>query len=284
MTETEKLFYDSKNNSVKWKKYFEVYDEFFKPFKNKNITFVEIGIHNGGSLEIWKKYFGEKSRIIGIDINSQCKIFEKDGYEIFIGNQCDPKFWHNFFKEVGTVDIILDDGGHTNLDQIITTVNVVDKINDNGLLVVEDVHTSFIKEYNSNIKFSYINFTKEIINKINSNKDSKFKKLIYSISYFDKIIIFRINRQKCKFELGPVSNLGKNNNIENLTWFGNELNINIIKIIFSKIPFLSLRKLKNILKNRINNTKIKKYFDQINYSDVKFLKTKKKYFIKNEQF
>lgn len=272
MKEIEELFYISKNNSIKWKKYFEVYNEFFKPFKNKNITFVEIGIHNGGSLEIWKNYFGEKSRIIGIDVNPQCKIFEKDGYEIFIGNQSDPKFWHNFFKEVGKVDIILDDGGHTNLDQIITTVNVVDKINDNGLLVIEDVHTSYIEEYNSNIKFSFINFTKELINKINSNKDSEFKKLIYSIHYFDKIVIFRINRDKCKFEVAPVSNSGQNNNVENLTWLANELNINFIKLFFSKIPFFSFRKITKIIKNRINNNKIKKYFDQINDFDIKLLK------------
>ena len=245
MTEIEELFYKSKNNTIKWKKYFEVYDEFFKSFKNKKITFVEIGIHNGGSLEIWKKYFGDKCRIIGIDINPQCKIFEKDGYEIFIGNQSDPKFWDDFFKEIGTVDIILDDGGHTNLDQIITTVNVIDKINDNGLLIIEDTQTSYLKEYNSNIRFSFINFT---------------KKLIYSIHYFNKMVIFRINRNKSKTD-ALVSNLGQDNNIKNLTWLANELNINFIKIIFSKIPFFSFRKITKIIKNRINNNKLRKYFD-----------------------
>ena len=260
MTEIEELFYNSKNNTIKWKKYFEVYDEFFKSFKNKKITFVEIGIHNGGSLEIWKKYFGDKCRIIGIDINPQCKIFEKDGYVIFIGNQSDPKFWDDFFKEIGTVDIILDDGGHTNLDQIITTVNVIDKINDNGLLIIEDTQTSYLKEYNSNIRFSFINFTKKLIDKINLNNDCQFKKLIYSIHYFNKMVIFRINRNKSKTD-ALVSNLGQDNNIENLTWLANELNINFIKIIFSKIPFFSFRKITKIIKNRINNNKIRKYFD-----------------------
>lgn len=162
---------------------------------------------------------------------------------------------------MGTVDIILDDGGHTNLDQIITTVNVLDKINDNGLLVVEDVHTSYIQEYNSSIKFSFINFTKQLIDKINSNKNSKFKKLIYSIHYFDKMVIFRVNKHKCKFELAPTSNFGKNNNIENLTFQANELNINFIKYIFSKVPFFSLRKITKIIKNKVNNNVIKKYFD-----------------------
>ena len=144
---------------------------------------------------------------------------------------------------MGTVDIILDDGGHTNLDQIITTVNVLDKINDNGLLVVEDVHTSYIQEYNSSIKFSFINFTNQ---------------LIYSIHYFDKMVIFRVNKHKCKFELAPTSNFGKNNNIENLTFQANELNINFIKYIFSKVPFFSLRKITKIIKNKVNNNVIKK--------------------------
>ena len=72
------LFNKSKNLSSKWVKYFDVYEENFLKFKGKNITFVEIGVSNGGSLEIWKKYFGPNSKIIGIDINPECKKFEKD--------------------------------------------------------------------------------------------------------------------------------------------------------------------------------------------------------------
>ena len=100
MTLIKKLFYQSKNQSFKWAKYFDLYEELFNSYKNKNIIFVEIGIANGGSLEIWKKYFGKNSRIIGIDINPACKIFEKDGYEIFIGNQSCPKFWNFFLKKL----------------------------------------------------------------------------------------------------------------------------------------------------------------------------------------
>ena len=72
------LFLNSKNFSFKWEKYFDVYEEYFSKFKDKNITFVEIGVYNGGSLKIWKNYFGPKSRIIGIDINPDCKKFEDD--------------------------------------------------------------------------------------------------------------------------------------------------------------------------------------------------------------
>jgi 23S rRNA U2552 (ribose-2'-O)-methylase RlmE/FtsJ len=258
MSEIEKLFFNSKNRSSKWKKYFEVYEEFFQHFKNKDIIFVEIGVYNGGSLEIWKKYFGDKSRIIGIDVNPECKIFEKDGYEIFIGNQSDPKFWENFFKQIGKVDIILDDGGHTNLNQIITTANVLDKINDNGLLVIEDTHSSYIKEYNSNMKLTFINLCKKIIDEINLDGNYYFKKFIYSMHCFDKMIIFRINKNKC-FPNEMIDNNGKNYNIENLTWTGNQLNISFIKNLIDKIPF-SLRKITKIINNKVNSSKIKKYF------------------------
>ena len=75
--EIKKLFYDSENKSRKYEKYFFIYEELFKKYKNKDITFVEIGIYNGGSLDIWRKYFSKNSRIIGIDLNPECKKFRK---------------------------------------------------------------------------------------------------------------------------------------------------------------------------------------------------------------
>ena len=110
----KELFLNSKNFSNKWEKYFDIYEECFSNFKDKKITFVEIGVHNGGSLNVWKNFFGKDSRIIGIDIKPECKKFEKDGFEIFIGNKSDNEFWKNCFEKVGTVDRIVDDDGHTN--------------------------------------------------------------------------------------------------------------------------------------------------------------------------
>ena len=123
-----KLFEKSENFCIKYEKYFDVYEKYFSKYKEKNIIFVEIGIFNGGSLKVWKEYFGPNAKIIGIDLNPECKKFEEDGIEVHIGNQSDPKFWDNFFLLVGNVDIILDDGGHTNLDQIITTTKCINNI------------------------------------------------------------------------------------------------------------------------------------------------------------
>ena len=69
----------------KWEHYIDIYDQFFNKFRNKDIVFVEIGIAHGGSLQMWRKYFGEKATIIGIDVNPECKKFEEGNTKIYIG-------------------------------------------------------------------------------------------------------------------------------------------------------------------------------------------------------
>ena len=96
----KKLFNDSPYLSTKHSSYFYAYEKIFSRFVNKRIIFVEVGILNGGSLFMWRKYFGNNARIIGIDNNPKAKIWEKEGFEIFIGDQGDKNFWDNFKKKL----------------------------------------------------------------------------------------------------------------------------------------------------------------------------------------
>jgi hypothetical protein len=77
-------FKSSQFSSIKWDNYFEIYESSLKRFVNKNITLVEIGIGNGGSLFMWKKFLGKRAKIIGIELNPDAKKFEKYGFKIFI--------------------------------------------------------------------------------------------------------------------------------------------------------------------------------------------------------
>jgi hypothetical protein len=205
MLSSYKLFIKSKNYSLKWRKYFDVYDAIFKKFRKKKIIFVEVGVLNGGSLEIWKKYFHPKSRIIGIDLNPKCKKFQKKGIEIFIGDQSDENFWKKFYKKVGKIDILLDDGGHTNKQQIITTVKSIPNMNDGGVLIVEDTHTSYMKNFGNPNKYSFINFTKKLVDDINykfkglGNFKFSLNDYIYSIQYFESFVVFHINSKKTSY-------------------------------------------------------------------------------------
>ena len=71
-----KFFKSSPKYSIKWSNYFDIYDNLFKKFINKKITFVEVGIGNGGSLFMWRKFFGKKAKIIGIELNPEAKKLE----------------------------------------------------------------------------------------------------------------------------------------------------------------------------------------------------------------
>lgn len=209
-----KAFKKSPYRSIKVSSYFHSYAEILEKYRNKKIIFIEIGVLNGGSLFMWREYFGPKARIVGIDLNPDAKKWEKDGFEIYIGNQSDVMFWRKLFMKLGKVDIILDDGGHTNEQQIITAREVISNIKDGGLLLVEDVHTSYMRRFGNPSRTSFMEWCKHLINNINSrfsgiqNSNLPYKKFVYSIQFFESIVCFHINRAKC-LDSDIVTNKGK---------------------------------------------------------------------------
>ncbi len=260
------LFHSSKNYSIKWEKYFTVYEKLFSEYKNKKITFVEIGILDGGSLEIWKKYFGDQSRIIGIDNNPECKKFENENCEIFIGSQSDPNFWNMFYNKIGKVDIILDDGGHTNDQQIISLANSIENINNGGLHVVEDVHSSYQKHYGNPYKYSFINFSKKSIDDINSTFPNikKFNYMIsrsvYSIEFFESIVAFKIDRDLC-YENKILENKGHKSKNKDTTIDIRIINFrNKFKNLYKYKIFKKIERLIIKLFYRHKSKKLKKFF------------------------
>lgn len=197
--------------SSKYSTYFAVYDELFSRYRNKEITFVEIGILDGGSLFMWRDFFGSKARIIGIDLNPNTKKWEKHGFEIFVGSQSDKNFWEDFIKKVGQIDVVLDDGGHTYTQQIITTEMLLGCIKDGGMLVVEDTHTSYMNGYGSK-RYSFIEYAKKFIDKINhrfgSFHSSDSDNRVWSIQSFESMVAFHINRQATHLLSKPINNNG----------------------------------------------------------------------------
>jgi hypothetical protein len=252
-----KLFKESKNFSTKWKSYFPIYEEIFKKYINKKVTFVEVGVANGGSLFMWKKFFGKKSRIIGIDLNPEVKRFEKEGFEIFIGDQQDKYFWKDFYKKVGNVDVILDDGGHKNLQQISTIAYSLPYIKNNGMVVIEDTMTSYIKKSFGNPSiFSFINFAYQICDSIHrrnpmlKNLENIYSKKVFSIKFFESIVVLDIDKRKCKINK-LIFNSKKFLPFTDYRHKGNNLKlINYLKKIKILNFFISLEKLGKIIGNR----------------------------------
>ena len=261
-------FFEIWNNqdlkSTKISNYFEVYEELFSKYRDKKITFVEVGLDNGASIMSWKKYFSKNSRIIGIDIRKELKFLEREGIEIFIGDTRDENFWNNFYNKVGNIDILLDDGGHDNKSQIVTLNETIDFINDNGTILVEDTDSSFKKVFGNPSKYSFINYTKKIIEIINfqspyfKEKQTninflKYKSLIYKISYYSSIVALHIDKKKCR-DINIINNKGA----EKVDITSSFYKINTFKKILIKnlLIYKILRKIKIFLTNK----KLKKYF------------------------
>ena len=213
MKNLKESFKSSPKYSIKWSNYFEIYENLFKRFINKKITLVEVGIGNGGSLFMWRNYFGKKAKIIGIELNPEAKKLEKKGFKIFIGDQSNPDFWKKFYKKIGKIDILIDDGGHTNLQQITTLMESVNHINYDGMIIVEDTHTSFMnnKGFKNPSRFSFINFTSSLVeilhrrNPMIKKEPNYLSKKINSIEYYDSVVVINMAKKE----------LIKSNNLEN---------------------------------------------------------------------
>lgn len=249
--------------SAKHSSYFQVYAELLEPYRNKPITFVEVGILDGGSLFMWRSYFGSQARIIGVEFNPAAKRWEQDDFEIHIGSQSDPLFWQSFFKQLGDVDIVLDDGGHTYEQQIVTAHECIPHIKNGGLLIVEDTHTSYFKSFGYPTKYSFIEWTKALIDNINSRfpaanvSNLPYKNSVFSISIFESIVSFKISRDQC-FESAPTANDGVSMNAKDFRYHEIEDKLSLIS---GKAKWL--KKLKKSLAKRIAKLKIarlKQYF------------------------
>lgn len=216
MNKLEKLFYTKLNKeSNKWSNYFDIYHRHFDKFLDKKINLLEIGIAHGGSLELWHKYFGKKCNLFAIDADPNCQQLKFDfKVDLAIGNQGDNVFWRNYLISQPKFDIVIDDGGHHMHEQITTLINIFPHLNNNGVLLIEDVHTSYWEEYNSNLteQNSFVERSKSLIDFLNRQhirNASPNEQLInifhdlYNISFYNSVIVF----EKKHIELAkPVIN------------------------------------------------------------------------------
>lgn len=208
-----KSYLNSPFKSIKHSTYFKSYQHFFEKYRDKEFTFIEIGVLSGGSLFMWRDYFGPKARIIGVDLNPNAKKWEKEGFEIFIGSQSDENFWNDVVSKVGGIDVVLDDGGHTYEQQIITVESLISSMNDNGIILVEDTHTSYMPGFGPK-KFSFTNYVKHKIDQINfrfnfEEPEKIAERRIWSIEIVESMVAFKINREASNQISEPITNNGK---------------------------------------------------------------------------
>lgn len=199
MNDLENYFLkNDKRQITKWLHYFDVYDRHFSKYRGKEIVILEIGVFQGGSLQMWKEYFGGKAKIYGVDIDPRCKQFEEENIEIFIGSQSDRAFLRDLISRIPEIDILIDDGGHTMNQQIVSFEELFKKVKKDGVYLCEDVHTSYWLDYGGGYKRhkTFIEYSKKLIDQLNAYhsksvglKVNDFTRSADSIHFYDSIVV-----------------------------------------------------------------------------------------------
>ena len=166
------LYQEHDNNvSDKWTHYLHEYDNKFAVYRNMPINLLEIGIQNGGSLEIWAKYFDQGKTFVGCDINVNCNnlVYEDPRISLIIGNANSDEVKNLIITKATKYDLIIDDGSHTSSDIIRSFDKYYDLLEYGGTYVVEDLHCSYWNEFDGGIynPYSSISFFKKMIDTIN---------------------------------------------------------------------------------------------------------------------
>lgn len=147
-TDLHRMFYGHDGLPVmKWKNYLSVYDRYLSRFRNKPTKILEIGVFNGGSLDLWRKYFGADASIFGIDINPQCADYNGRSGQVRIGSQDNPSFLRSVVSEMGGIDIVIDDGSHVAKHQRASFETLFPLLSESGVYICEDLHTAYWPAY-----------------------------------------------------------------------------------------------------------------------------------------
>lgn len=140
----EELFYSHAGRPMtKWTHYLPFYDRVFAPYRGAPVRMLEIGVLLGGSLELWRKYFGSQAVIFGVDLDPACATRADPPNQVRIGSQADPGFLRRVVAEMGGLDIIVDDGSHMAAHQRASFQALWPLLSPGGLYVIEDMHTAY---------------------------------------------------------------------------------------------------------------------------------------------
>lgn len=188
--------------SKKWLHYLDIYDRYLSSYRGKAIKFLEIGIADGGSFNVWRPYLGDNATIYGIDILPECRA-RVDALNLNcharIGSQNDPKFLQEVIAEMGGLDIVLDDGSHIAEHQLTSFRTLFPLLAEGGLYICEDLHTSYWRDWQGGFRKSgtFIESIKNMCDSIhawygptpNQFSEMKLHEQIHGIHLHDSIVV-----------------------------------------------------------------------------------------------
>lgn len=157
--------------SHKWTSYLEEYDRLFTPYRDRAVTMLEIGVQNGGSLELWSQFLPLARKIVGCDINPKCGqlSFEDSRICVLVVDAGSEQGLAAVLAQGDRFDLVIDDGSHTSGDIVRGFARYFPLVPDGGLYVCEDLHAGYWKEFEGGLldPHSAITFFKMLVDIVN---------------------------------------------------------------------------------------------------------------------
>ncbi|HEX7777738.1 MAG TPA: class I SAM-dependent methyltransferase [Vicinamibacterales bacterium] len=169
--------------------YFDIYTRHLAKFVGTDVRVMEIGVYSGGSLGMWREYFGPKCHVYGVDVQEACKAYEDENTTILIGDQADRQFWQTVKSRSPEIDVLIDDGGHLPEQQVVTLEEMLPQLRPGGVFICEDVH---------GIRNAFTAYTAGLVDHLNEYvstgrprefEATGFQQSVYSMHYYPYVVV-----------------------------------------------------------------------------------------------
>jgi hypothetical protein len=181
----------------KWVHYFPIYTRHLERFRGLPVKVLEVGVYRGGGLDLWASYLGAEAKLVGLDIDEAAVRAVKGRFPVVLGDQADPDVLRKINDEYGPFDVVIDDGGHTMEQQIVTIETLFPLLNDGGVFIVEDTHTSYWPAFGGELHDpgSFVEWTKPRIDDLHSrhhagiDRTSVWANEVDGMHWYDSVVV-----------------------------------------------------------------------------------------------
>lgn len=192
----------------KYSHYLPIYQRHFEDWVDRPVTFLEIGCGHGGSMQMWKGFFGPQAQIIGLDVREECKRYEEPQVHIRIGSQQDENFLAAIVQEFGPPDIVVDDGSHVMRHIQKSFSFLYSKMPKTGVYLVEDLHFAYNEKFGGGFRRpdSFIEIAKGLIDQLHARDTNgalapdQFTRDTVGIHFYDSVIVFERGRHGSRID------------------------------------------------------------------------------------
>ena len=126
--------------------YCEHYERHFDDLRYEPVALLEVGIHDGASLRMWRDWF-PYGAIVGIDKNPSTMIEDEHRIVTLCDDASIPRPWRQFERNGARFNMIIDDGSHQAEEIVGAWTYLWPLLAPGGWYVIEDLASQFCPEF-----------------------------------------------------------------------------------------------------------------------------------------